>query len=142
MARDDGVVIEWLGGNCPVQAEGTFDGEAFYFRARGGSVTCDVGEWAWGGPEYEWPDAGWVSEELARAYINAAYVGWKNRGSENSLLRAKYRRRNGLMSEAMSALRWAGWLEKEIGDGAKPAHDRLMAHADKMLKAREGDDHE
>lgn len=31
----DGVDLDWLGGNCPVQAEGSVDGKRFYFRARG-----------------------------------------------------------------------------------------------------------
>jgi hypothetical protein len=26
--------IEWIGGKCPVQAEGTIDGHPFYFRSR------------------------------------------------------------------------------------------------------------
>ena len=30
-------------GNCPVQAEGTFDGAFFYFRARGENVKLLVG---------------------------------------------------------------------------------------------------
>lgn len=37
---DLGGVIDQLGGNCPVQAEGTIDGQRFYFRARGSS-------WQW-----------------------------------------------------------------------------------------------
>jgi len=30
-----GIVFDDLGGNCPVQAEGSFDQQRFYFRARG-----------------------------------------------------------------------------------------------------------
>lgn len=29
-----GAVLDHIGGNCPVQAEGTVDGQHFYFRAR------------------------------------------------------------------------------------------------------------
>lgn len=32
---DKNLRIEYLGGECPVQAEGTVDGKPFYFRARG-----------------------------------------------------------------------------------------------------------
>jgi hypothetical protein len=35
-AQAAGIVIDSIGGNCPVQAEGSFDGMRFYFRARGG----------------------------------------------------------------------------------------------------------
>lgn len=31
----DGMIVEWCEGVCPVQAEGTLDDLAFYFRARG-----------------------------------------------------------------------------------------------------------
>jgi hypothetical protein len=30
----EGMVLDWCAGYCPVQAEGTIDGKAFYFRAR------------------------------------------------------------------------------------------------------------
>lgn len=30
-----GMVLDWCGGFCPVQAEGWLDDKAFYFRARG-----------------------------------------------------------------------------------------------------------
>jgi hypothetical protein len=33
-AQAAGIVIDSIGGNCPVQAEGSFDGMRFYFRAR------------------------------------------------------------------------------------------------------------
>lgn len=32
-----GAVLDTIGGNCPVQAEGDVDGQRFYFRARGAS---------------------------------------------------------------------------------------------------------
>lgn len=32
---ETGAILDQLGGNCPVQAEGTIDGVRFYFRARG-----------------------------------------------------------------------------------------------------------
>ena len=73
------VVIDTIGGNCPVQAEGTIDGKPFYFRARGESWSLGIGadpvcaaDWEhreWFG---EWPDAGWMSEEEARSFIQRA----------------------------------------------------------------------
>lgn len=35
--------IGTLGGNCPVQAEGTVDGHEFYFRARGSYWSMSIG---------------------------------------------------------------------------------------------------
>jgi hypothetical protein len=132
-AETQGLTIAWLSGNCPVQAEGTFDGRAFYFRARGASVTCDVGEWTWDGPEYEWPDAGWISEDVARAYIAAAYAEWQRRGEKRALQRAQYRRRNGLHGEAMQHLRFFGAIDAALGDAGKPASDWLMAEAQRLF---------
>ncbi|CAB4122937.1 hypothetical protein UFOVP28_80 [uncultured Caudovirales phage] len=37
------IIISGIGGNFPVQAEGTIDGESFYFRARGNSWTLAIG---------------------------------------------------------------------------------------------------
>lgn len=34
-AEGMGITIDSIGGNCPVQAEGSFDDKRFYFRARG-----------------------------------------------------------------------------------------------------------
>lgn len=127
-----GTEIEWLSGNCPVQAEGTFDGVPFYFRARGTQVSCDVGTgsdlWEWRGPEYEWPDAGWISEQVARAYIATAYEDWRDR-KRHPDQRAQYRRRNGLAQEELTALRFAGLLESRMGESAKQASATLMAYA-------------
>lgn len=39
-----GVDIKWIGGNCPVQAEGSIDGRPFYFRARGIRWSISIGE--------------------------------------------------------------------------------------------------
>jgi len=84
------LVITTLGGNCPVQAEGTVDGTPFYFRARWGSWSLAVGENCVGAAESEdgvWVrereygdgryDAGWMSVDEARAFLleaAAAYV--------------------------------------------------------------------
>jgi hypothetical protein len=78
------IIIEEIGGNCPVQAEGTIDGRRFYFRARGEhwSLTIhptategysswpDDGTWyhqeAYGGGPFA---AGWMEIEEAKAFI-------------------------------------------------------------------------
>lgn len=81
----DGIGIEYLGGNCPVQSEGTIDGKRFYFRARGEHWSLDVhptadGDYlswsdhdiawchreAWGDGPYA---AGWMPEDVARMMI-------------------------------------------------------------------------
>lgn len=119
----EGVVIRWLGGNCPVQAEGTFDGAPFYFRARGTSVTCEAGdvanEWCWDGPVYEWPDAGWISEETALAFIATAYEEWK-RGDYMERIAAQ-RQKNAERGKLLQdALRQARPLPVE------PSHDSAV----------------
>lgn len=78
------IEIDYLGGNCPVQAEGTIDGQPFYFRARGDSWSLGIGGDPVGAPAWErdevygvWPDAGWMSEQEAMAFIEAAAMVWK-----------------------------------------------------------------
>ena len=74
------VVIDCLGGNCPVQAEGTINGNAFYFRARGQSWSLGIGGAdPCGDPEWEhrewfgrWPDAGWMTVGRAKGFLRAA----------------------------------------------------------------------
>ncbi len=73
------IVIDSLGGKCPVQAEGTINGVPFYFRARGEIWTLEVGadlieavDWEhaeWFG---EWPDAGWMTDAQAETFLRAA----------------------------------------------------------------------
>lgn len=87
------IVITELGGNCPVQGEGTFDGVPFYFRARGNHWACRVGgstnmkaddciygpgaHWSfveeYGDEPYE---AGWMEPDEARGFIHQAYERW------------------------------------------------------------------
>lgn len=80
--------IAWLGGNCPVQAEGTIGGLPFYFRARGEDWSFSVAKAADGDPvgvfmgepgfyyEEEYPGgefaAGWMEEDEARTFIAKA----------------------------------------------------------------------
>jgi len=70
--------IETIGGNCPVQAEGTVNGTPFYFRARGNSWSFSVGEDPFGAPDWDraekWGDepfaAGWMELSEARRIIS------------------------------------------------------------------------
>ena len=75
------IEIDEIGGNCPVQAEGRIDGEPFYFRARGARWSIGIGgqdpvcapEWSHEEPYGDGPfDAGWMSDEEARAFIEKA----------------------------------------------------------------------
>lgn len=86
MKEQSGIVIDWIGGNCPVQAEGTIDRDPFYFRARGRHWSCaigldpDIGGSKWdcireyGDGPY---DAGWMTEEEARGFIAEAAERWR-----------------------------------------------------------------
>lgn len=75
--HDPRIVIEWLGGNCPVQAEGTVAGLPFYFRARGQRWTLGIGHDPIGDPEWhheepygeEQFDAGWMDYGDARLFL-------------------------------------------------------------------------
>lgn len=84
------LVISNIGGNCPVQAEGTVDGVPFYFRARGqhwaiyiGSDALSLGHLAWHYTEPYQPEnqfaAGWMEEDEARAFIDKAVALWEQR---------------------------------------------------------------
>ena len=79
MAKDIRAIhVHMIGGNCPVQAEGTIDGEPFYFRARGNAWSIGIGgrcpivrpDWscreAYGEDAFA---AGWMSEDEARSFI-------------------------------------------------------------------------
>ncbi|TBB60684.1 hypothetical protein ELH43_36720 [Rhizobium ruizarguesonis] len=77
----NGYTLHWLGGNAPVQAEGIVDGRPLYFRARGTQWSLEIGYeergdrppmwWHvedWG----EWPDAGYMPEDIALEMIDKA----------------------------------------------------------------------
>lgn len=83
-----GIEIAWLGGHCPVQAEGSVDRIAFYFRARGSHWEIWIGDqrrcftdhpdiWSYREPFRTWPEAGWMSESLARRYIAEGVARWR-----------------------------------------------------------------
>jgi len=84
---DAGIVHDWLGGNCPVQAEGRVDGVPFYFRARGSHWKLHIGEdplgrdsWSYGEDYGTWPEAGWMTEDEARAFIEKAVAIYRKEG--------------------------------------------------------------
>jgi len=72
-----------IGGNCPVQAEGTIDGHPWYFRAR--TVELEFNVWQdkaaqnadWFSPIFtheeaygvERGDAGWIPQNLALEFV-------------------------------------------------------------------------
>lgn len=82
MSDDPEIVIDTIGGNCPVQAEGSINGENFYFRSRGEYWSIDVGgndpcvkaEFTYGERYGKWPEAGWITEDEARAFITKGAV--------------------------------------------------------------------
>ena len=92
--------IEWLGGNCPVQAEGTITGVPFYFRARWNHWSMSIGEnpiaieiseimWykdeGWGNGPYE---AGWMPVEEAERIIRKCAAEFiKEKMHDNRLFR-------------------------------------------------------
>jgi hypothetical protein len=70
--------LDWIGGNCPVQAEGTYQGKNFYFRARGTSWAFYIGNgdpyidpiWHYSERYGDEPfGAGWMEEAEALGFI-------------------------------------------------------------------------
>lgn len=90
MDNDPCIRIDWLGGNCPVQAEGTIGGKPFYFRARGKHWSFAVGADPLGSPEwricrrYSWRQymAGWMPQYTALACIAKAARLYANRKAD------------------------------------------------------------
>ena len=87
-----GIKIHSLGGNCPVQGYGTFEGEEFYFRARGDGWQFHVGpedrrfepgEYQFDG-EYEGGpyDAGWMPRHVAINLICDAVLEYRDDRAE------------------------------------------------------------
>ena len=77
-----GITIEYIAGNCPVQSEGKVDGKDFYFRARGEQWSMSIGgddvigspEWyyeeQYGDTTYE---AGWMPQHDALHFMAKAF---------------------------------------------------------------------
>lgn len=80
--------IDMIGGNCPVQAEGTISGQSFYFRARGEHWSMGIGGDPVGDPDWHlqerWGDskyaAGWMPEDEARKIIEQCAREYLARG--------------------------------------------------------------
>lgn len=76
--------IEFIGGNCPVQAEGKIDGVPFYFRARGSGWRIGIGGKPVGEPDWvtfgERESASWMLMGEARELIEKAAALWRSRG--------------------------------------------------------------
>jgi hypothetical protein len=86
------VIIEAIGGNCPVQAQGTVEGHRFYFRARGEHWSIEIapadatgeylnwcnleGIWYFEEEYGTWPDAGWMHKHEALDFIKKAVLLW------------------------------------------------------------------
>lgn len=74
------IVIDWLGGNCPVQAEGTVRAVPFYFRARGARWSVSIGgddivcapDWHHEEAYGDGYEAGWMDKDEAEAFLRAA----------------------------------------------------------------------
>lgn len=76
------IKIEYLGGNCPVQAEGTINGIHFYFRARGSHWVMIIGDDTETGwiSVHQWNNAGKMSEEEAKRIIEKCAQEFANEG--------------------------------------------------------------
>lgn len=72
--------ITWTCSACPLQAEGSIDGKAFYFRARGEHWSIGIGGDVVGDPEWYWEEkwgdgpfaAGWMPQEIGEKLIELA----------------------------------------------------------------------
>jgi len=74
MTSDIVIIIKELGGMCPVQGEGTINGEKFYFRARGEHWSMSIGEKedSCYGPDSIYIDPVWYYEEAYGTEMFAA----------------------------------------------------------------------
>ena len=78
------MILDWIGGQCPVQAEGFINSIPFYFRARGTHWTLYIGNDPMCNPEWEYKElwsteefsAGWMTEEEAISCIEKAINIW------------------------------------------------------------------
>ena len=81
----DGLQAEVTCGSCPLQIEGTIDGEPFYFRARDRQWYMGLGgdpinepAWQMGGPWGDGPTAaGWMPVETGRAIVEECCRVWR-----------------------------------------------------------------
>jgi hypothetical protein len=91
LEKDSGIVISMIGGNCPVQSEGTIDGQPYYFRARGSHISIGIGGSVVSSPNWYYEeiygdgpfDAGWIEEDEAREFIEKAANIYRERMEED-----------------------------------------------------------
>ena len=105
--------VDWMSGNCPVQAEGSCcGGRRFYFRARGEELQITItrmplsegdflnwpvpeeGRWYYAQDYALWPAAGWIDHPTAHAFI-----AWAVRKFHGDVLLAPYTKRAGEEAE-------------------------------------------
>lgn len=88
------LVIDSIGGSCPCQAEGSFYGFPFYFRARHGTWTIEVAEPGedpvCNGTMYQAegddPDGGYMSLEKCAAILVENWIKFFNANADRCLL--------------------------------------------------------
>ncbi len=74
------IQVDFISGNCPVQAEGKINGQEFYFRARGEHWSMSIGggdvvdnpDWYYEEPFGARFEAGWMTVKQARGFISEA----------------------------------------------------------------------
>lgn len=88
LGTEDGLAVDWVGGSCPTQSEGTVWGERYYFRARHGEWYLNIGGSAVFDPTLrltgEDETAGFMEDESVLYILRggAAIVGYlKEKGS-------------------------------------------------------------
>lgn len=83
--KDLDFTLDYIGGNCPVQAEGKIGGKPFYFRARWDKWSIGIGgddpvlkpEWYHEAPYGNKPgDAGWMPVCIAMCFISSAFLDY------------------------------------------------------------------
>lgn len=88
----NGYVLNWFGGSCPVQAEGSIDGHPLYFRARGSQWSLEIGDTSGNEPPLfwhvedwgTWPEAGHMPDEVAFEMIDKAVEAYRQKKPEKS----------------------------------------------------------
>ena len=94
MSRAQGlsITIDSLGGNCPVQGYGSFDGKRFYFRARhdewqfhvadSDGAVFDPDAWVIEREYGDDFDAGWMPKHIAVGFICQSVEGYRRSHQE------------------------------------------------------------